>query len=218
MEKIVELIRDWEYPRKMPRDWVDFQKEIPEELGILNDAVIIFTYKNIATHCSVEAIYNVETEDFMVRCRKGFHDFFDIRFIRKEIKEFELVIELFFCELLKELRPDIQVEKGFFVERKGLLKWNPKNLPEKHGTMELYIRPRNYFSTVNGGVVLLDYSSFVTNNQFVLFYNRMRDDFYAECRVIGEILRISEYDCSTLEELDVKLEGLLDSLDKIEKK
>ena len=44
----------------------------------------------------------------------------------------------------------------------------------------------------------------------------MRDDFYAERRVNGELQQISEFDCKTLDELDEIIKTLPEILEKIE--
>lgn len=214
MTNIIEKIDNWRYLQSLPEEKYGFQKKIFRPEKNKEEIIPIFSFINQNSHCEVQGFYDKKTSDFMLYCQMGFHLFHDIRFISKEEKDYEKKLDQYLFLLLENLDPTQSRINDFFIRRKKLDQWLPNDLKEQVGEMKLYISPPSFFSTINGAVVLLDYSDFEKNNQVSLFYNRMRDDFYAEKRTCGVIERISEFDCNSLAELNeiiLKLPDLLES-------
>lgn len=213
MTTMIEEIQNWTYLQTLPGESYGFQKQMLKLEKNKEEVIKIFSFVNQDSHCQVEGFYDEKTSDFMLYCQMGFHLFHDIRFISKNLNNYEERLDQYLFSLMGKLDPNQSRVDDFFIRRKELDQWMPKDLNEKIGDMRLYISPPNFFSTINGAVVLLDYSDFEKNNQVSLFYNRMRDDFYAEKRIGGMIERIPEFDCSSLDELNgviLKLPDLLE--------
>ena len=218
MPEIIAKINQWDYLKNLNIKSQDFSVEIFTTFELENEAIRLFSLQNDGTSCFVEGVYDYKTAEFMVRCHLGFHVYYDIRFISKEIKEFEGNLALFLNTLLEELNPRHLKEPDFFIRKKAMDELRADDLKENYGAMKLYIKPPHYFPTINGAMVLLDYSDFQNQNQFALFYNCMRDDFYAEKRTRGELERIPEFDCNSLEELNSLLAELPKFIDEIIRK
>lgn len=214
MANIIEQIESWEYLRNLPEEKHGFQKKKFQLEKDKEGIISIFSFINQESHCQVKGFYDDKTSDFMLYCQMGFHLFHDIRFISKDLNGYENRLGEYLFLLLEKLDPNQSRIDDFFIRRKELDQWVPTDLEKEVGDMKLYISPPNFFSTINGAVVLLDYSNFERNNQVSFFYNRMRDDFYAEKRKCGVIERIPEFDCNSLEELNgiiLKLPNLLEN-------
>lgn len=214
MANRVEEIQNWTYLQTLPEENHGFKKIIFQFEKNKEEVIKIFSFINQDTHCQVEGFYDEKTSDFMLYCRMGFHLFHDIRFISKDLNDYEKRLDRYLFSLMENLNPNQPRIDDFFIRRKELDQWMPSDLNDKIGNMKLYIAPPNFFSTINGAVVLLDYSDFEKNNQVSFFYNRMRDDFYAEKRRCGIIERIPEFDCDSIDRLNemiLKLPDLLES-------
>ena len=216
MPNKIEELNGWSYLETLPKEESDFTISVAEIFEKFEDKIRLFSYENEKIFCGVEGWYDYKTSDYMLHCKIGFHIFHDIRFISKALSEYEEKLAKHLIPLLKELSPHFHKNDDFFVKRKNLDEWRPKNLPESVGGLKLYIQPPSYFSFINGAVVVLDYSDFEKTNQFVLYYNRMRDDFYAEKRTNGSPERISDFDCTSLDELDSLLLKLPEYLQEID--
>ncbi len=216
MQEVFKQLEEWDYLQKLWEEKSGYKKILPSTFENQDGKVDIFFYENVEIQSKISGRYDFDTSDFMLCCTQGYHVYHDIRFICKNIKEYEKRLDQFLEMLLDNLTPEKPREAGFFMRRKELVNWRPAGLEEKIGNFTRYIQPPNFFGTVNGAVVVLDYSDFSQANQFSVFYNKMRDDFYAERRVKGELQQISEFDCKTLDELDEIIKTLPEILEKIE--
>lgn len=211
---MIEQLGEWNYLNNLANEYKSFIKTSHPLQKNKDEIVSIFSYENKANKCKIDSFFDYKTLDYMLHCHMGFHLFHDIRFISKELSEYEEKMELYLKPLLEDLDPNVKRTSDFFIKRKGLDQWTPETLPAEIGNLKLYLQPPCYFSTINGAIVLLDYSDFENENQFALFYNRMRDDFYGERRSAGQIHRMPEFDCDSLEELTKILKELPSLVEK----
>ena len=212
MNVMREKLSQWEYLKQMPDEISGFIKKLPETFEVDGTCVPIFTYVLPSKYCRIEGYFDQSTDDFMVHCFIGLHVFHDIRFICKKMEEFQGRLDSFLVPVLCGLVPDTLRTPTFFVNKKKLVDWQPMELSSELHGVSLFIKPPCFLQTINGAVVVIDYSDFSGGHQWVLYFNGLRDEFYAEQRLNGVLERISTFDCKGLEDLDALLPEIENTL------
>lgn len=215
MKDLLERLEQWDYLKQMPDEISGFIKKLPDTFEVEGTCVSIFTYTLPSKHCRIEGYFDQSTDDFMVHCFVGLHVFHDIRFICKKLEEFQGRLESFLESMICGLVPDMLRVPTFFVNKKKLVDWQPMDLANELYGFSLFIKPPYFLQTINGAVVVIDYSDFSEGHQWVLYYNGMRDEFYAEQRLHGVMERIATFDCKGLEELDALLPEIENTLKEL---
>jgi hypothetical protein len=177
----------------------------------------IFTYNNQNARRSFTVLYDKATKDFLVRTVIGLTEFCDISFITADLVALEKLLrermEKTLCGLA-QFDPNCLCAQ--FASKK-ILEWPyADQLPMELSGFELFITPRKPFKGLNGSYVIIDYSDFAVESNFIVNYNIFRDQYFSEIRLRRTPIMTAEFDAKTLPELEVKLkDNLIPTLENL---
>lgn len=219
MEKIIAQVKAWELVTKLPAEFAGFALCL--EFQEQGTQYCIFTYQNKDWHKSFSVLYDKATKEFLARTVVGLTEYFDVNFIVADIGILEkLLISRLKDTLvsLAEFNPD---SLGSIVIEKQILEWPyGKELPQKLAGFELFIKPGEPVKVINGSYIIIDYSDFLNESNFIIYYNIFRDEFFGETRIRRTPQMSAEFDATTLDKLQeniavhlkVVLENMRDQL------
>jgi hypothetical protein len=214
-EKIAAQVETWEYLKKLPKTAHGFVFELlMRENG---DMLDIYSYENKAAHRSITAYYHEETREYKLRMRIGLTEFCVIEYIYAELADFQKMLEERCDNLLADMAVFNPDHITSIVHDKKIMQWNYREkLPESFAGFHLFITPDKPVRVINGSYIIFDYSDFVNQSNFIIYYNVFRDEFFGESRVFN-IPEVSyDFDSHELSELMNKLEiRLLPHLQKM---
>ncbi len=217
IDEIAQAAKDWNFIKELPAQIGNFQKTEP---GTIEGKILtICSYYDVKNNSGVDIIYTNETFDYILVRKVGMNIYRDIRYIYKEKDEFAKKVGEALPKVLAETADPTLVNLGEMVGEKKILTWEyGNNLPEKIGLFSLYIKPSHAIDYLNGSIILLDYSDFVHQDQFVIYYNRFRNEFFGELKIGSVFHATKDFDSKSLGTLEKKLKGKLEAeLDKISK-
>lgn len=218
---ILAVLENWEFVKGLPVDVKGFGLSVGVKK--VNDEIDIFSYECAQKRKKVRGYYNCATKDYMLKRIFGLNDCCEMEYITPDIKEFERLLAdglvgfvVSMAEFTRESVSSILADKGLFDWEYG------KELPESLCDFELYVRPYEPIGLISGLVVVIDYSDFADGSQFVIYYNMLRDEFYAEKKVKGVIYTVAGFEAKDLKGLAVvlaeRLEDCLQGLRSNERK
>jgi len=215
IEEIKEVSKEWRFINELPNELEGFTKTVP--LDIKGNILTLCSYTNAAIKGKVDIIYTGETFDYILERALGFNIYRDIRFIYKEKDIFAAKVKPALPTILKGMEDPSLVNLGEMVAKKQILNWEyGNNLPEKIGAFELYIKPSKAIEHINGSIILLDYSDFIRKDQFLVYYNRLRDQFFGELKIAGVFRDTKDFDAKNLTQLQENLEKhLVTTLERV---
>ena len=208
MDEIAQEVKQWEFILQLPEEIAGFHKVIDgtKEGKLLT----IGSYVNESLHAKVDIVYTSETFDYILIRTRGLNTYRDVRFVYKERDIFAQEVEKALPSILAEMSHPEKVNLGEMVANKGILTWEyGSNLPTTMGDFNLYIKPSAAMEYINGSIIFIDYSNMEHKNQLLIFYNRLRDEFFGEVKIKGVFHATKDFDSKTLGELKQKLEGNL---------
>ena len=217
IDEIATAAKNWDFVKKLPSAVDSFQKS---EKGTIDGKILtICSYYDDALKAGVDIIYTSETFDYILVRKIGLNVYRDIRFIYKEKEEFAKKVAEALPQVLKETANPNLVNLGEMVKDHKILTWEYGNsLPETLENFTLYIKPQNAIEYLNGSIILLDYSNFSRQDQFVIYYNRFRNEFFGEVKIGSVFHATKKYDSKTLGKLETLLKtNLPTTLEKISK-
>ena len=209
IEEVKQKIDSWDFVDSLPSTIGNFIKV--KKGDISGQIITLCTYVNEPLKAKIGLIYSHETQDYILTQHMGLNYYRDVRFIYRE--------EDIFASKVKEALPGIvnlmenpkARNLGEMVEEKGILNWEYGNsLPEKIGDFERYIKPMEAIEHLNGSIIFLDYSNFAKSDQVVFYYNRLRDQFFAEFKIGGVFSNTKDFDCNSLKTLEEKIKKHLE--------
>lgn len=212
IQEIAQKVKAWDFIINLPEEICGFVKEIPNDIE--GQVLHICRYINKDLKAKLDIIYTAETFDYVVVRTLGINTYRDIRYVYKERDVFaEKVLEAL-PRIIKNMEQPESVDLGAMVAEHGILTWEYGNsLPNAIGDFELYIKPKNAIEHINGSVIIIDYTDFKRKDQFVVYYNRLRNQFFAELKISGVFRDSKKFDSNNLKALQNKLEkNLKDSL------
>lgn len=178
-EKMQEELQGWELPGQLPEAIGGFVK-IPGE-GIKGQILSILKYVNEEQHCSVELTYSSETGDFVPVKTIGLHSFRDVQYFYRDKDDFAEAMVRALPLIISSIDRSTEHSYSREADDYHFKNWAyGQSLPEKIGSYELFIRPDNPVSYINGSYIFLDYTDFATGNQLCFFYNIYRNEIFAE--------------------------------------
>ena len=194
----------------VPAEFENFKLEkIFNDVG---DKFIYFTYKNVDIHKSLTAYFHEETHEYKVSVKIGLTEFCLTKFFTEDFAHFK---EIFTAELereLKKLAAQIDAEEDILIADQKFSAWTyGQNLPKNLAGFELFIAPKNPVRITNGSYIIINYSDFVKNCDFNIFYNVYGDKFNGESQINGVHHPSYIFDADTLSELEKILEENLQS-------
>ncbi len=201
VEGLLTKKEDWPYLAELPPELGGFTLSV--DLLEEKDRVLFFSYAAPQLRRQVEAYYNLPTKDYMVKRYFGLNEYCDIQFITPDRKVFEGRLKERLVVCLEEMAMFSSERIGMVVRKTGIFDWEyGRKLPERIGGFDLYIRPFEPERLINGSVVVLDYSDFARNCQLAVYYNELRNEFYAEKKADGVVETTSLFDARNLKELE----------------
>ena len=82
-------------------------------------------------------------------------------------------------------------------------------MPDVLDGFSLFIRPDAPFPVANGSYIILDYTDFSINSNFVIYFNIFRDEFFGESRIAGVPTVTYDFDAKNLPRLELTLKSKL---------
>jgi len=200
MEKIIAQVQGWELIAKLPAEFTGFT--LSREFEERGTQYCIFTYQNIEWHKSFSVLYDKATKEFLARTVIGLTEYFDVNFIVADLG----VLEKLLLNRLKETLISLAVfnsdSLGSIVIDKQILEWPyGKKLPQNLVGFELFIKPSAPVKIINGSYIILDYSDFSSESNFIIYYNIFRDEFFGETRIRRTPQMSAVFDATTLDQL-----------------
>jgi len=208
IQKIAEQIKSWDFIINLPQEIYGFVKETN---GNIDGQILhICHYVNKDLKAKLDIIYTAETFDYIVVRTMGINTYRDVRYVYKEKDVFAEKVGEALPGIIKNMENPASVNLGQMVINKGIMTWKYGNsLPDNIGSFELYIKPEKAIEHINGSIIIIDYTDFECKDQFVVYYNRLRNQFFAELKIAGVFRDSKTFDSTSLKGLQSKLENNL---------
>lgn len=183
------------------------------------DNYLLFHYTN-AKGWRWQAFYDAEVEDYTVHIYMPLFSFADISFVNENLADYEAGLRA---------RLEMQIQKvlvnpadnfTYPYKVKGLPEWDyQESLPEQIGGYTRDIAPDKAIRMINGSYIIAEYVKDDDDKSgLLLFYNVLRDEFFAELRAHNYPEINHEVDAKSLtafeKVLKEKLPLILDELTK----
>lgn len=215
MEKIIQQVQVWDFITKMPVEFVGFTLKI--ELQQRDTQYCIFTYYNEEWHKSFSVLYDTATKEYFARMVIGLTEYFDANFIVGDLETLENLLKNRLENNLRSLAVFNRDSLDSILVDKQILEWTyGKELPKELVGFELFIKPYEPVRIINGSYIIIDYSDFSNESNFIIYYNIFRDEFFGEVRLRRTPQMSAAFDAQTLDELQenisVHLKAVLESM------
>ncbi|HAT55988.1 MAG TPA: hypothetical protein DCS74_00200 [Veillonellaceae bacterium] len=196
--------------RQLFLNW-NIEKELPEKIGEyrlgrtdVQDHGIYraFAYTEKTCGWSVQAIFDEETMDYMVKTDLSLFTLTDIDMITGDFLSFQKSVdELLPGHIQKELIDRDKV--SVLVRGHAFTMWNYQSVyPESICGFTRVIDPSAPVLGLNGSYVIAAYESREDKSGILFFYNMYRNEYYGEMRKNGVPIIIHQYDARSTEELE----------------
>ena len=208
MEQIIQELSNWQYLSELPNTLYGFILE--KQMNESDDKFFVFTYHNDERKRSFSVLYDRSTKEYTVRITIGLTEFCDIRYIVGNLNSLEKVLrEKLECTLNDLVHFNIGNIDCIVLEKK-IIEWPyTKQLPKMVGNFALFISPNEPVKSINGSYIIIDYSDFDGQNNFIIYYNIFRDEFFGEIKAKRTPQMTAEFDEKNLFELEEILEDKL---------
>lgn len=210
LEELAKETQDWDFVKNLPEQIGAFTKNLD---GTINGKILhICNYYAPSLKAKIDITYSAETCDYILVRIIGINTYRDVSYIYKDKDLFATKVTAKLPQILHLIEHPEEVNLGEMVANKQILTWKYGNsLPEKIGNFELYIKPSHSIEYLNGSIILIDYTDFTRNDQFVVYYNRLRDQFFGELKIAGVFHATKDFDSTNLTQLQKQLEKHLDN-------
>ena len=207
-KKVEAAIADWQYREELPAEYCGFRLQQLNQP--IEDRYDLFTYSNEGIRREVTAYYHEETHEYKLRVKIGLTEFCRIEFISPDLARFEEVLRRELLELLSAMVNFSAASLGSIVRAKNITTWEyGRNLPANLEGFELFIKPAEPVTVLNGSLIVFDYSDFSIDSNFIIYYNVFRDEFFGEARIRNIPEMNYTFDSTELSELEEKLDAHL---------
>jgi hypothetical protein len=205
VEKVIAELEEWAYLRELAPTVSGFTLELNmRENGSLYE---IFTYVNTLEHRKFAVVYDSATMDFLVRLTVGLTEFCDIGFISTKLSILERALKEKMPAALQKLAGIDNSAVCSIFKQKKILEWPyAATLPAELQGFELFIKPAQPVKVINGSYIIIDYSDFSVQSNFLIYYNIFRDEFFGEVRVRRTPQMTACFDAAELSDLAEKLD------------
>lgn len=211
LQEIKAFVPNWDFLQQLPKEIKGF-KLTPGGEMLDQHVLFLCSYKKPGAHRNLDLIYTKETFDYLPIKQVGFHRFRDLRYITRDKNEFAELIPKVLPRMLMEIDEDYQPSCQVVLERKGIKDWTYcDSLPKKIGNFELFISYKNPLQFINNSIIILNYVDFENGKELAFFYNRVRNEFFAESMVDYIPSTIHDFDSKTLKGLEKLLDRKLQS-------
>ena len=207
-------------------DAANFFCAIPTEIKnfklkkILNDVgdkFIYFTYENLDAHKSLTAYFHAETKEYKVSVKIGLTEFCLTNFFTEDFAHFKEIFTAGLEGAINNLTAQVAADDDILIADQKFSAWTyGQNLPKNFAGFELFIAPKNPVRITNGSYIIINYSDFVKNCDFNIFYNVYGNNFSGESQINGVHHPSYIFDANTLPELEkILAENLQTELENI---
>ena len=203
-ERVEQETADWGYMAELPEELHGFRLE--RRMCVEDDRYELFRYVSEERHRSAAAYFHEETKEYKLRVRIGLVEFCKMEYITGKFDVFEQLLRRQFDGLMQGMSRFEEERIGSIVRSKQIMEWEyGKSLPDELEGFELFIRPAEPVEITNGSYILVDYSDFSLESNFIIYYNMFRDEFFGEARIhnIPDVNYV--FDSRELDELEGKL-------------
>jgi hypothetical protein len=209
MQKIIEEVAAWQFPRQLPAEYAGFT--LISEPCVSGTQYAIFAYQKPEDHRGFAVIYDKATKDFLARVTVGLSEYYDVGFIAGSLANLERALAQRMEPTLTSLADPRQREYESIFRGKHILEWSyAAQLPSEFAGFRLFVRPSEAVKTINGSYIVIDYSDFALASNLAIYYNIYRDEFFGEVRVNRAPRMINLFDARELAELADKLDAGLE--------
>lgn len=212
-EKIVERMQqeagEWTYLEQLPQELhgLHFQKLYREN----DDMYELFSYTNEERHLGFCAYFHQETEEYKARIRIGLTEFCLMQFIAGDFTAFQQQLEKYMDKALGKLTEYNPDNISYITKALNITQWDYKDfLPPTLQGFQLFITPAMPVPVLNGSYIVLDYSDFSIESNFIIYYNEFRCEFFGESRIRNIPEMKYDFDAKTLAELEKNLREKLE--------
>jgi hypothetical protein len=200
MQKIIQQVQTWQFIAELPNEIEGFSLKV--ELEEKGTQYCMFTYCNQDWHKSFSVLYDTATREYFARTVIGLTEYFDANFIVNDLKILENLLKNRLKNTLLGLAVFNRDHLDSIVIDKQILEWPyGKELPQTLVGFELFIKPCEPVRVINGSYIIIDYSDFASESNFIIYYNIFRDEFFGEVRLRRTPQMSAVFDAHTLEEL-----------------
>lgn len=208
---VTAAVNEWPYLQTLPERAHGF--EYRRLLQDYDDIVDIFAYVNQAEKCRFTVYYHAETKEYKVRLKIGLTEFCDIKYIAADLPSLEKMLNAYLETTLAGMVNFSLDNIDSIVVDKQILTWDYLDrLQLEIAGFKLFIRPDEPVRVLNGSYIIIDYSDFMANSNFTIYYNILRDDFFGELKIAGVPEITYAFDSRELSELAAKLDEGLEPL------
>jgi hypothetical protein len=194
----------WPYLASLPRELAGFS--LSAEVRENDVGIDIFSYENPSLRKKLRCFYNRATRDYMLRYVFGLNEYNDSKYITPDLTVFTELLRGDLAFVVEDMACFGRAQSYSILQNKGILAWAYQEaLPAACSGFELYIRPDAPAPLINGSFIVADYSDFAGGHQFAIYYNELRDEFFAEKKRAGNIETTALFDARSVKELDKKL-------------
>lgn len=208
MEQLIVELEQWPFLSELPDTLFGFKLE--KHLYQSDSKYYIFRYYNNEIKRSFSVLYDSSTKEFIARIIIGLTEFCDIRYIVGNIEALEKILRSKLESTLNDLAHFNVNTIDCILMEKDVINWPyAQQLPKKIGAFDLFVSPSAPVKIINGSYIILDYSDFANESNFVIYYNIFRDEFFGEMKIKRTPQMTAEFDAKTLDELEEKLKQSL---------
>ena len=131
----------WGYLASLPATYQDFTLCLENEWD--GPLYRIFSFRNEQSRRSASAVYDKNTQEYMLRIKIGLTEFCDIRFIHASRQSFEAILASDLLSRLDSLRQCIPEKMEYLFREKNILDWACESeLPAEVNGFERFLVPR----------------------------------------------------------------------------
>ena len=182
METIIEACKDLDMSW-LPKTIGPFRLVIDQCVDKEENLYRMFHYEN-DLDWRWEANYDAEVEDYTVRVMMPLFEYAEISFIRDNIEQYWANMKERCEREVYKLLVDPAQNFDLAYRNTGMLEWNfDEVLPEKIGDFVRDIDPHHGIRMINGSYIITEYRIMGDRSGLIIFYNVLRDEFFAELRL-----------------------------------
>lgn len=209
MDAILEACADLDYSW-LPDIIGDFRLSIDKT--VKGKEYLMFHYEN-DKGWRWQAVYDKEVEDYTVHVIMPLFDFYDINFIKTNPQEFWSVLQERMEKEIVGLLVEPQSRFTFAYKEKGLCDWDfSPYLPKELAGFVRDIDPSCGVRMINGSYIITEYKNVDDPSGLIIFYNVLRDEFFAELRCHNYPEISHDLDATSITDLENVLDTNLDTV------
>lgn len=176
------------------------------ESGEVPDGYRFFYYEN-ERGCRWEALYDAGVGDYTVHVIMPLFEFTDINFSLENLDNYLAELKTRLVPGMTKLVIEPVQNFTYAYKAKGLDTWNfEKALPPQVGEYVRDIDPSKAIRMINGSFIIAEYVHPADRSGLLLFYNELRDEFFAELRRHNYPEINHQLDAKTIPNLEAVLE------------